>query len=851
MQLHDGLLGSLQDSSLPEVTSRLSEARVNTEATAVLLVSLSPTATCVDILCCDDNNSDSEKQSLVMPKHAQLLLSMTEMSATLPGCDFEWPEALTICSSQNVIVGGIKDFQGNIIGAVLIVLRCHQLTSHQKHYASIARQQIELSLQYKLIQHPFTDKLAEKIQLLNEIGRISHVGGWELDIHAGLVSWTRETYLLFGVTPGRDITVERALANFPQVSREKITKAMKAAIKSLSTFALEVEYINAEGYRRWLKMTGTPQSEVTSSHQDKVYRIYGSVQDITEHKRLSDTQHNYTEYLSTILDSISDALVTIDEEGTVITANNTVEHVLGYDADELIGQDIFILVPKVESQNTKEYLKTFMKGGRKTAKSSPENHLVSHKNGGLIPVDISLSSFHFDMQKRIVLVFRDMSVRKQLADQVYQAAYYDNITQLPNAKLFEKGLKCVIRKAGVTYADIYCAQIVIDNISQYKQAFGQPTADYVMRILASRLTRTFCKPFVVFKGAENSFYLLYEDIITEEDIDARHAIDAVRQQFTDEVCSDITLHNSLHKIYAVVTICQLKGMETSVTKVRHMLGEGYNQLSEDQVNAPVVFHSASSVGYDRYNFIRQSLGAAVSNHELFIELQPQYESDGSMVCAEALVRWQHPQLGLITPAEFIPIAEESDAIVEIGQWVMNECGKLLYECNKSGLRTRLSINISAKHMARADFSEKMLAVIAHWNIPNGSLTIELREAALIGSFALVRTSMKELADKGVSFSIDHFGSGNLNLSYLRDLCIKEVKLDRHFIDEEGENGAQSPLLNSIFDIAKIFELRTVAEGIENNTQFNDAIKRGCHVFQGYFLDKPLNVRDWRAKLPVK
>lgn len=162
MQLHDGLLGSLQDNSLPEITSRLSEAKVNMEATAVLLVSISPVSTRVGILCCDDINADSEKESLIMPKHAQLLLSMTEVSATLPGSDFEWPKALINCANQNVIVGGIKDFQGNIIGAVLIVLRCHQLTSQQKHYASIARQQIELGLQYKLIQHPFTDKLAEK-----------------------------------------------------------------------------------------------------------------------------------------------------------------------------------------------------------------------------------------------------------------------------------------------------------------------------------------------------------------------------------------------------------------------------------------------------------------------------------------------------------------------------------------------------------------------------------------------------------------------------------------------------------------------------------------------------------------
>ena len=179
---------------------------------------------------------------------------------------------------------------------------------------------------------------------------------------------------------------------------------------------------------------------------------------------------------------------------------------------------------------------------------------------------------------------------------------------------------------------------------------------------------------------------------------------------------------------------------------------------------------------------------------------------------------------------------------------MNETCKLLCDCQEVGIQTRLAINVSAKHIARADFSESLLSIVDRWKVPPGSITLELTEGTLIHSFRLVRKRIRELALKGFVFSIDDFGRGNSNLSYLKELPIKELKVDRHFIDEVNLDGSKSLLINSICDMAKIFDLRAVAEGIENTHQLRYAKDCGCTGFQGYFLDKPMRVHVWREKL---
>jgi len=847
MQLHDGTFAFIGSDKRPDIISHLNEGRIYTDASSVFLLSLFQGDAKAYVFAADDKHKSAVGEAVTIPKHALLLLSMTELSATLPARDFIWPEPLIDCADQQVVIGVIKDIQANIIGAVVMVFQSHCLSVQQRSYASITRQRIELLLQYQLVQHPYTDKLAENVQLLNEIGRISNTGGWELDLVAKKLTWTHETYRLYGITPGRAVSLTRALASFPHTSRQQLKAAMKAALKAHNAFEVEVEFVNADGIRRWLKITGNPHCNKQAKQKNKVYRVFGSVQDVTQSKRLSDTQHNYTQYLSTILNNVGDAILTIDQQGTIITANNSIKKTFGYEASELIGQAIFVLVPKATTAKTLNYITDYLETG--TTPSPSSYHSIRHKNGIIVPVDILFTRFTLDAQQRFVVVFHDMTEIQQQLDQISALAFNDSVTRLPNMHLFETAMKNIIRKAEVTYTDVYCVKISLINIAQYSQAFGQSTGDYILRIVASRLGRSFNSPFCVYKGDEHQFYLLYESPIAENDETADVWLGAVNEKLVNDVFYNITLHNSSHLMEAEVTSCRLSGGNISYEKIMHMLdNSGKSQALAPEAKSLVRFNVASSKCYERYRLIKTSLKRSLEDNELYIELQPQYGHEGDIICAEALLRWQHPKLGLIPPDEFIPIAEESDTIVALGHWVINESCKLLNDCKNSGLDTRLAVNISAKHIARADFSDQLLALVKRWEVKPGSLTLELTEATLIGSFGLVRKHIRELAHEGFAFSIDDFGTGNSNLSYLQNLPIKELKVDRHFISDASMDHGTSLLVNTICEMAKAFDLRTVAEGIESDQQLSYAKECGCNAFQGYFLDKPLQVSAWVNKL---
>ena len=853
MQDSDGAFVFIGEDKRSDIVNFLNEGCINCNASGAILLSLVPGETKARVFCTNDKLTLSPASVITLPKHVTLLVNMTELSASIPLSDFTWPDSLACYKEHYLVMGIIRDIERNVIGAVVTILPQHDLTHQQRDYLNITRQRIELLVQYQLIHHPCTRKLADNEQLLNEIGKASHIGGWELDLVVNRITWTNEMYRFFDMSPGKTVTPERALANLPHDSRSHFKKAMKHTLKTATPFCIEVEYITNDGIKRWLKVTGNPQCQKGTSGKNKVIRVFGSVQDISQSHRLSHTQYSDTEYRAIALNNAPEPILTLDAQGTVLSANNAVNQMLGYDADELIGQDVALLVPTLERQPVLNYIRNYLRNEKSLAKGTlAQAHLhFRHRDGNVFPVNVALSSFTLNNHKSVVAVFHDMTQIQLKLDMLNQLAYFDSVTQLPNIHSFKKLINHRVRKAQVTCTDIYCAQITVQNITQYNQAFGRATGDYILRILASRLNRAFGAPFAVFRGDAFMFYLLYNAPIEEAFENEPNALAHVEHTLINDVFYDIPLHNSAHRVGANITACRVNGMTATVDKIMHMLATTNNNKVTAKPQSSLTYTVASCADYDRYQLLKQSLVSSVKNRELYIELQPQYSNSGNITCAEALLRWQHPELGLISPSEFIPIAEETDTIVELGAWVINESCKLLHHCQNRGVHTRLSINVSAKHIARADFSKTLCSLVKKWQVPPGSLTLELTEATLMGSFALVRKRIRELAEQGFAFSIDDFGTGTSNLNYLHTLPIKELKVDRHFIEALTDSQSRNALVNSICDMARAFDLRTVAEGIENNHQFSYAKKCGCNAFQGYYLDKPMHVNAWVEKLTTE
>ena len=227
-------------------------------------------------------------------------------------------------------------------------------------------------------------------------------------------------------------------------------------------------------------------------------------------------------------------------------------------------------------------------------------------------------------------------------------------------------------------------------------------------------------------------------------------------------------------------------------------------------------------------------------------MQPQFDAEGKAVASEALIRWNSPKLGFVSPADFIPLAEESGAIIKIGDWVIEQVCMALSILRKKGIKSSVSINISSKQIVAPDFESKLLDVLNRYGIASSSIMLELTETTLISDIEVVKNIMNSLNRKGFRFSIDDFGTGYSSLSYLKELPIHELKIDKYFVDDILNTSMESAgkIVSLILDMARVLNVNCVAEGVEVEEQVAFLAEKHCALYQGYFFAKPMPQDQW-------
>lgn len=546
-----------------------------------------------------------------------------------------------------------------------------------------------------------------------------------------------------------------------------------------------------------------------------------------------------------LVDSLPQNIYRCDRDGRIIFANKVFLETLGTTEEALAGTNIYDLAGAEMAQHYRSIDAEVLETGETVALT------VAH------PAP-SGEVFHIELIKTPVFgpggridgiqcAFVDITERKQTEERVHHLAYFDTLTGLPNRSLLMDRLTQSIglhQRAGRIEA------LMLLNINRFKvinDARGYRLGDALLAAFSKRMQALLQTGDTLARMTGDEFAVLLPDTSGNPDHASRRALSVAEK-----------IHAGLKE--ALVVDGEIFTLTVSIGVTLFPDGSSGESPEAIMRRADTALHRAKAAGPEQTAFfdivmgesaaqsfrVERDLRQALSANQLRLFLQPQVLPGQGVVGAEVLLRWQHPQRGLLSPGAFIQIAEESGLIVPLGAWVLTEACSLIALEARAGRALRLSVNLSPRHFRQRDFVVWLKGLLADSGADPRLLTLEITEGLFIHNIAEIAERMHDLASLGVRFSIDDFGTGYSSLSYLKRLPIHELKIDQSFIQDAPNDPNDAALVETILSVARHLQLEVVAEGIETREQAEFLSSRAAIVHQGYFYGRPAPAHEWLA-----
>ncbi|TMM45391.1 bifunctional diguanylate cyclase/phosphodiesterase [Colwellia ponticola] len=693
------------------------------------------------------------------------------------------------------------------------------------------------------IEHSAAEtKLKHQHQLMAEIETLAKVGGWDYEIATGKTYWTDETYRIYGLSPSEEASADRAISFYSPEAQCTIKKLFDLAIHKLEPYQVELPFSDVRGIKKWVRTTG----QIRTDDQGIATHIYGAFEDITAQKKLLDSEKSTSENLKTIVDNLNDSIVTISSDGIILSANRVVKKTFGYSENELIGQNVSILMPEPFASKHQQYMSSYLKTGQAKIIGIGRELPAMKKDGTTFPMELSISEVLHGSDKVFIGIVRDITERQKAQQDIHQLAYFDDTTGVMNRYSFERDFKKCFEKSLRLNESITAMLINLDKFSQVNLIYGDDTGDAILKATAQRLNERLPSWATIYRNSADSFNIILHDI-NRVDETSLIICEELAYQILQEINQPIIVNHNKITVEASIGIVNIPAKEINYIDIKPLLELAVVNAKRKGGNSYVFANYKDINLLKRQSELSLAMKCCQFTSELSIVLQPQYSTQGDIVGSEALVRWQSPSLGFVSPAEFISLAEKSGTIIALGNWMLNEaCALIAQKRLLSKKSSPVSVNISAKQIAQPNFIDNLLLTLDKYQIPYSELLLELTESALVSDLQLVVGKMELLKIKGILFSIDDFGTGYSSLSYIHHLPITELKVDKCFVDDIKNEFDEVPIINTILQMAKSLKLRVVAEGVESEAQLNYLAAHDCDVIQGYYFSKPLSSSQWLA-----
>lgn len=613
-----------------------------------------------------------------------------------------------------------------------------------------------------------------------------------------------------------------------------LNKCAEGSISSTSqNYDMEYRMIAADGHIVWLRDIATLVVE-----EGVITELYGFMIDITKQKH-SEEQLRLA---ANTFESQQGILIT-DKNAKILRVNKAFSQITGFSAQQVIGENPRILQ---SGRHDKDFFEHYWQALLTDGKIECEIW-NRRRNGEIYPEWQTVTAVKNEAGEisHFVSVFTDITEKKDAENKIHNMAFYDPLTNLPNRRLlldrFDQDIAIARRHlqyGAVLYLDL-------DHFKVLNDSQGHLVGDELLIQVAQRLASVLREEDTPARLGGDEFVVLLHANSDTPEIAADHAL-IVAEKIREQLNTPFVLGEYQHQIGTSIGIALFpEGQETPDAVLQQADTAMYRSKSSGR-NAINFFQPSMQEAADLRLSLEQDLRGAISQGRFILCYHPQMNSDGEIVGAEALIRWEDKLKGRLSPSDFIPVAEESNLILTIGKWVLMEACNQIKMWQDDGLKPLpyVSINVSSRQFRQQDFVSQVEQAILMTGISASQLSIELTESIMIVDIQDTVDKMKALKKLGVSIAVDDFGTGYSSLVYLKQLPLDVLKIDRGFVRDIPKDSNDAVIVETIISMAKHLKIKVIAEGVETAEQLDFLKQKGCGIFQGYFYAQPLTAANF-------
>ena len=557
-----------------------------------------------------------------------------------------------------------------------------------------------------------------------------------------------------------------------------------------------------------------------------------------ERKAMEEALFVEKERAQVTLNCIGDAVACTDSSGKITFLNLVAEKMTGWSLREAAGLpmgEVFRILDAASREASPNPMETAVEPD--CTAHRPSNYVLVRRDGFEIPIEDSVSPIH-DREGNAtgaVIVFRDVSAARAMADQITHSAEHDFLTGLPNRMLLNDRVNQAIALAPRHHKRVAVLFLDLDGFKHINDSLGHPTGDKLLQSIAKRLVECVRASDTVSRQGGDEFVVLLSEVERSEDtaITARRMLQAVAEAHSID-------HHDLHVTTSIgVSVFPDDGLDAE-TLIKNADTAMY-QAKENGRQSYQFFKPAMNVRAVERQAIEESLRRALERQEFAVHYQPKVSlKTGEITGAEALLRWTHPVRGPISPAQFIPIAEDCGLILPIGNWILREACRQARAWLDAGLPlASMAVNISAMQFRNENFLQGVFATLEETGLDPKFLELELTESVLMKHAESTEVILKTLRARGVQLAVDDFGTGYSSLSYLRRFAIDALKIDQSFVRQITTTPSETTIVTAVISMGRSLNLRVVAEGVETQEELAFLQAHQCDQAQGYYFSRPV------------